>query len=120
MEKIPDTSNDDFKIIESSNLQNDNIFKIPPPSDTLKSYCLTYNVMGILSKGHWNEKNGVYCDKCQCQLNLSDNPYVISYKTSLSAELNDNYIDESLFNKMTNKDKKKYIKCYSCNYYYKK
>lgn len=117
MEKIPDTSNDDFKIIESSNLQNDNIFKIPPPSDTLKSYYSTYNIARILAKGAWNEKNGVHCNKCQCQLNLSDNPYVISYMRS---ELNDNYSDESSFDEMTNEDKKKYIKCYSCNYYKKK
>ena len=38
----------------------------------------------------------------------------------MRSELNDNYSDESSFDEMTNEDKKKYIKCNSCNYYKKK
>ncbi len=88
---------------------------IKEPSDDIKKYASIFNVFRILEKSKWNEKNGIYCDKCKCQTNLSNNPHVISYSR---CELPDNYIDEAYFNNfLSDEEKQKYIKCLSCNNY---
>ena len=66
------------------------------------------------AKVEWNSNNGIYCEKCNSQLNYDENPWKDEWQTRIDEcrPVTDDMIDKFRL------DKDKYTFCEECKYWY--
>jgi hypothetical protein len=74
--------------------------------EKLVQTALAYNFIRINAQAGWNNDNGVYCEKCNIQLNENDNPHLgLGYKKPIRNQNDDGYNDNM-------------VQCDKCMYYH--